>query len=409
MKNGQRKTAFFIAWRYLFSKKTHNIINVISIVSMLGIMVSAAALIIVLSVFNGMQSMIGGWFNAFNPDFEITLKEGKSFAVDSFPKAQIAQIPEVEYVSEIVSDMVLATYDNRQELIRLKGIDKQYATRNDYSKLLIDGKFDLWRGEQPCAVLGTVIAGKFIIQLNDYELLKLYYPKRTKKNLANPADAFNTLYLFPTGVFCTNTSYDQDYVFCPIEFARELMRYEGEVTSMEVHLRDHNSTTKCQEKIQALVGPNYQVRNKYQQEETLFKTMHSERMVIFVILAFILLVAAFNIIGSLGMLIMEKQSDTQTLRTIGASTPLIQRIFLYEGLCTSFLGGILGIVLGVIICLIQQIFHVVKLGGSGYIIQYYPVEMHFTDFLLVLATVLVISLLTSLIPANKLKRIPSHK
>jgi len=409
LKNGQRKTAFFIAWRYLFSKKTHNIINVISIVSMLGIMVSAAALIIILSVFNGMQSMIGGWFNAFNPDFEITLKEGKSFAVDSFPKAQIAQIPEVEYVSEIVSDMVLATYDNRQELIRLKGIDKQYATRNDYSKLLIDGKFDLWRGEQPCAVLGTVIAGKFIIQLNDYELLKLYYPKRTKKNLANPADAFNTLYLFPTGVFCTNTSYDQDYVFCPIEFARELMRYEGEVTSMEVHLRDHNSTTKCQEKIQALVGPNYQVRNKYQQEETLFKTMHSERMVIFVILAFILLVAAFNIIGSLGMLIMEKQSDTQTLRTIGASTPLIQRIFLYEGLCTSFLGGVFGIVLGVIICLIQQIFHVVKLGGSGYIIQYYPVEMHFTDFLLVLATVLVISLLTSLIPANKLKRIPSHK
>lgn len=411
MKNGQHRTAFFIAWRYLFSKKKHNIINVISIVSLLGIMVSAAALIIVLSVFNGMQGMIGGWFNAFNPDFEITIKEGKSFAVDSFPKEQIAQLPEVKHVSEIVSDMVLATYDDRQELIRLKGVDRTYSTRNDYGKMLIDGTFDLWRGEQPCAVLGTIIAGKFIIQLNNYDLVKLYYPKRTKKNLANPAEAFNTLYLYPTGVFCTNTSYDEDYVFCPIEFARELMRYEGEVTAIEVQLHDHVNVDKCQDNIKKIAGPEFNVRNKYEQEESLFKTMKSERMVTFVILAFILLVAAFNIIGSLGMLIMEKQNDTNTLRTMGASNALIQRIFLYEGLSTSLLGGLLGLLLGSIICILQQTLHIVKLGGQGsnYIISYYPVDMHATDFLLVLATILVISLITSIIPAKKIKQISSHK
>lgn len=376
---------------------------------MLGIMVSAAALIVVLSVFNGMQGVISGWFNAFNPDFEITLKEGKSFATDAFPKQELERLPEVAHVSEIVSDMVLVTYNDRQELIRLKGIDHRYAARNDYDGMLIDGTFDLQRSGQPCAVLGTVAAGKLLIQLNSYDLLKLYYPKRTKKNLANPADAFNTRYLIPTGVFCTNTNYDQDYVFCPIEFARDLMLYEGEATSMEVQLKDHVNPAKCQSKIQHIVGDAYDVKNNYQQEETLFKTMQSERLVIFVILSFILLVAAFNIIGSLGMLIMEKQRDTGILKMLGAPASMIQRIFLYEGLSTSLLGGILGMVLGAIICLLQQTLHIVKLGGNGsnYIIPYYPVEMHIGDFAITLSTLLVISLLTSIIPALKIKKIPT--
>ncbi len=405
MKPRQRKTALFISLRYLFSKKKHNIINVISLVSMLGIMVCSAALIVVLSVFNGMEEMISGWFNAFNPDFEITLVEGKAFEVDSFPKAEIMQLPEVAAVSEVVSDLVLTSYQDRQEILRLKGVDAQYTERNHYDRMLIDGTFDLQRGGQACAVLGTGAAGRLLIHLNSYERLKIYYPKRTKKNLADPTSAFNTEYLYPTGVFCTNTSYDQDYVFCPIEFARTLMMYEGEVTSIEVQLKAQTDANAVQKKIQSLLGERYKVQNKFQQEASLFKTMQSEKLIIYVILAFILLVAAFNIIGSLGMLILEKQDDVQVLRCMGASTSLIQRIFLYEGMATSLLGGLGGLVLGLVICFLQQTFHIVKLGSGGeYLISYYPVQMHGTDFILVLATTLVISLLTSILPASRLRK-----
>lgn len=405
MKTALRKTALFISTRYLFSKKKHNVINVLSVVSMLGIMVSSAALVVVLSVFNGMQNMIGGWFNAFNPDFEVTLVEGKSFAMEDFPKSKIAALPEVDKVYEVVSDMVLTTYQERQELLKIKGVEKDYVTDNHYENLLIDGTFDLQRGTEPCAVLGTAVAGRLLVNLKAYDRMKLFYPKRTKKNLANPADAFNTELLTPTGVFCTNTNYDQELVFCPIEFARALMRYEDEATSVEVQLKKNADYKKTQAEIQRIVGDKYMVQNKYQQEASLFKTMQSEKLIIYVILAFILLVAAFNIIGSLGMLVLEKQQDTLILRTMGADNGLIQRIFLYEGMLISAIGGIAGMLLGALICLLQQIFHIVKLGGpdSNYLIPYYPVQMKVTDFLIVLVTVLVISLLTSLLPARKLK------
>lgn len=405
MNTGQQKTAFFFAWRYLFAKKQHNIINVISLISVLGILVSSAALIIVLSVFNGMEEMIGGWFNAFNPDFEITLTEGKSFDINDFPTDKITSLPEVAAVDEVVSDLVLTTYGDRQELLRLKGVTPDYIARHQYGDMLVDGTFDFYRGEQPCAVVGNIAAGTLMINLRSYDLLKIYYPKRTKKNLADPTNAFNTRYLYPTGVFATNTDNDRSYVLCPIEFVRDLMQYERQVTSVEVQLKNLNHYKKCQDKIQKIVGTDFKVKNKYEQEETLFKTMQSEKLIIYVILAFILLVAAFNIIGSLGMLILEKRSDTTVLRNMGAPANMIQKIFLYEGMLISFVGGIAGMLIGAVVCLIQQTFHIVKLGNGGnYLIQYYPVSMHLTDFLWVGATILIISLITSSIPALTLKR-----
>ena len=410
MELSQQKTAGFIALRYVFSKKKHNIINVISLVSMLGIMVSSAALVVVLSVFNGMEEMIGGWFNSFNPDFKITLVEGKSFPVDSFPMDALRRMPEVEAVDEVVSDMALITYNDRQELLTIKGVGDDYVSRNRLDEILIDGKFDLWQGEQPCVVAGAVAAGKLQINLLNYELMKTYYPKRTKKNLARAADAFNTRYLFPTGVFMSNTNYDDDVIFCPIAFARDLMHYEGEVTSVEVKLRPSVHYAKCQKEVEKVVGDRFKVQNKYQQEASLFKTMQSEKLIIYIILAFILLVAAFNIIGSLGMLMLEKKDDMAVLRHLGAGESLIRRVFLYEGVAVSFVGGLLGVLLGVVICLIQQIFHVVKIGdgSTGYIIPYYPVHIRVTDLLLVLLTILIVSLLTSFLPARKLKQATSN-
>ena len=401
----QHKTALFFALRYLFAKKQHNIINVISLISMIGIMVSGAALIIVLSVFNGMEQMIGGWFNAFNPDFEITLAEGKSFATEAIPMDKIASLPEVATVHEVVSDLTLATYGECQELVRLKGVSPDYLNREGYANMLIDGNFDFYHGQQPCAVVGSIAAGKLRLNLLSYDLMKLYYPKRTKKNLSNPADAFNTRYIYPTGVFNTNTTHDQTIVFCPIEFVRDLMQYEGQLTSLEVQLKNSKDYAKVQPRIQKLAGDRFIVKNKYQQEETLFKTMQSEKLIIYVILAFILLVAAFNIIGSLGMLILEKRSDTRVLRNMGAPDSLLSRIFLYEGVLISCIGGLAGMVLGAIICLIQQTFHVVKLGGGDhYLIQHYPVNMQFTDFIWVGITILAISLITSCIPALAMRR-----
>ncbi len=400
------KTALFLAWRYLFSKKEHNIINVISGISMIGIMVSTAALVVVLSVFNGMSDIIGGWFNALHADYEITLREGKSFATDSFPIQQLRQIPGVKTVNEIVCDLSLANYDDRQELLYLKGVPDNYFQTNHFEGMLVDGDTALYKLRQPCAIMGTGSAGKLEVNLLSYTLMKMYYPKRTKKNFANAAEAFNTRYIIPNGVICTNTNYDENYIFCPISFVRELMDYEGEVTSLEIQLKEGGNTAKVRKQIADLAGEKYLLKDQQEQEDSLYKTMKSEKFMIYLILAFILILAAFNIIGALGMLILEKKTDTAVLFSMGASKSLIQKVFIYEGIMVSALGGLAGTLLGALICFLQQTFHIVKLGGGGahYIIPYYPVQIRFTDLLVVLFTILVISLLTSIIPAYNLKK-----
>lgn len=400
------KTALFLAWRYLFSKKEHNIINVISGISMIGIMVSTAALVVVLSVFNGMSDIIGGWFNALHADYEITLREGKSFATDSFPIQQLRQIPGVKAVNEIVCDLSLANYDDRQELLYLKGVPDNYFQTNHFEGMLVDGDTALYKLRQPCAIMGTGSAGKLEVNLLSYNLMKMYYPKRTKKNFANAAEAFNTRYIIPNGVICTNTNYDENYIFCPISFVRELMDYEGEVTSLEIQLKEGANTAKVRKQIADLAGEKYLLKDQQEQEDSLYKTMKSEKFMIYLILAFILILAAFNIIGALGMLILEKKTDTAVLFSMGASKSLIQKVFIYEGIMVSALGGLAGTLLGALICFLQQTFHIVKLGGGGahYIIPYYPVQIRFIDLLVVLFTILVISLLTSIIPAYNLKK-----
>ena len=400
------KTALFLAWRYLFSKKEHNIINVISGISMIGIMVSTAALVVVLSVFNGMSDIIGGWFNALHADYEITLREGKSFATDSFPIQQLRQIPGVKAVNEIVCDLSLANYDDRQELLYLKGVPDNYFQTNHFEGMLVDGDTALYKLRQPCAIMGTGSAGELEVNLLSYTLMKMYYPKRTKKNFANAAEAFNTRYIIPNGVICTNTNYDENYIFCPISFVRELMDYEGEVTSLEIQLKEGANTAKVRKQIADLAGEKFLLKDQQEQEDSLYKTMKSEKFMIYLILAFILILAAFNIIGALGMLILEKKTDTAVLFSMGASKSLIQKVFIYEGIMVSALGGLAGTLLGALICFLQQTFHIVKLGGGGahYIIPYYPVQIRFTDLLVVLFTILVISLLTSIIPAYNLKK-----
>lgn len=399
-------TPFFIAWRYLFSKKKHNIVNIISIISTVGIAVSAAALIIVLSVFNGIEGLITHSFNSFNPDIEITPVSGKSIAVDSFPFQQINNIKEVKSVHEIVSDLTLLTYKEQQVIAKLKGVDSRYITGRKMDDLLLEGDFLLTQDQFNFGVAGAGIAAIIQINLSEIEPLKIYYPKRTKRNFVNPADAFHERRLIPSGVFATFSQYDDEYIFCDIAFARMLMDYQNLCTSVEVFVDKENKLENVTQEIKEMLGTDYLVRDKYQQEELLFKTMKSEKFMIFLILSFILLIAAFNIISTMGMLIVEKKEDIAVLSSLGATRKFVTRIFVFEGLSISFLGGFVGMLAGALICFIQDTFHLISFGnGEGfYITDHYPVNLQGGDFLLVFVTILLISLLASYFPAKIIKK-----
>jgi ABC-type lipoprotein release transport system permease subunit len=412
VKRADNSTAFFIAWRYFFlkkrdksrAKKPHNI-QVIAAISTLGILVSSAALIIVLSAFNGLEGLIMSNVNAFNADLKIEPKEGKSFSIDSFPFEQIRQISSVKEVHEVVSDLTLLTYQDRQVMIEIKGVDATYGTDNQMDSIIIDGDYLLKKDDIYYGIVGAMAAGNIQLNLNSPEPLKLYYPQRNRKNLSNPANAFHTQLLYPAGVFMTYTEYDERFLFADIDFVRQLMDYEGECTSVEVLLKEKSDLGKVQNQIKKILGDKWTIRDRYQQEETLFKTMKSEKLMIVVILGFIMLLSTFNIIGTLGMLIVEKKRDIVILHNIGATKSFIKKVFLFEGLLVSMTGGMLGLVIGFTITLLQKTLHIVKLGneGSHYIINYYPVELRLSDFGLVFLTLFIISLIVSIIPVKHIK------
>ena len=411
MKSNSLHTARFIGLRYLFSKKKHHAINVISIISMLGIMVSSAALIIVLSVFNGMEGLVRTSFNSFNPDYQILPKEGKVFSTDTFPMTELQKLDGVQAVFEVVADMTLMTYNEKQLLVSVKGVSPDYLQGTGIDTLLIDGNATLQYSEGPAAVLGAVAAGNIQLNLHSPEQLKVYYPKRLLKNLADPTKAFNIDYVIPAGVFASYTEYDEKYVFVPLDFARSIMNYENEVTSVELKLKNTKDYAKIRHSVENILGDHYLLKDKYQQEESLYKTMKSEKLMVFVILAFILVVAGFNMIGTLSMLIIEKKDDLSVLYAMGARKSLVRKVFMVQGGFISLLGGFIGLLLGLLICFLQIKFHIVGLGdgSAGYLINYYPVRIEWLDFVLVMLTILIISIITSYIPIRYMKNIVVDK
>lgn len=411
MKSNSFQTARFIGLRYLFSPKKHHAINVISIISMVGIMVSSAALIIVLSVFNGMEGLVRSSFNSFNPDYQILPKEGKVFSTDTFPMAELQKLEGVQAVFEVVSDMTLMTYNEKQLLVSVKGVSPDYLHSTGVDSLLIDGNATLQYSEGPAAVMGAIAAGNIQLNLHSPEQLKVYYPKRLLKNLSDPARAFNIDYLIPAGVFASYTEYDEKYVFVPLDFARSIMNYENEVTSIELKLKNPKDYIKIRASIEKVLAGNYILKDKYQQEESLYKTMKSEKLMVFVILAFILVVAGFNMIGTLSMLIIEKKDDLSVLYAMGARKSLVRKIFMVQGGFISLWGGLAGLLIGLLICFLQMKFHIVGLGdgSAGYLINYYPVQLEWMDFVMVLFTILIISIITSYIPIRYMKNIVVDK
>ena len=389
----------FVARRYLFSKKSHNIINIISAISLVGVMVCTMALIIVLSVFNGFDSLIKSMFSNFDPDIKITPAQGKVFDPQTDTLKRISQLSYVDCVCETLEENVLLEYDKHMQPATLKGVSEQYSRLTGIDTTIISGEFVLDNGRRQMAVLGAGLAYYLSVNVNFISSIRIYVPKRNGRISMNPERAFSNSYIFPSGIFAIQQEIDNRYMIVPIDFARNLLDYSTQVSALELKLKPGTDRDRARDEISAIVGSDYVVRTQYQQHEMLYKVMKSEKFVIFLILTFILIIGSFNMIGSLSMLIIDKKNDIATLNSLGFDRKGIQRIFIYEGWIISIGGAILGLLLGLLVCWLQQTYGFLKLDSMGtFVVSNYPVKIVWTDLLLALATVVVIGLLASWYP-----------
>jgi lipoprotein-releasing system permease protein len=392
---------FYISRRYLFAKKSHNVINIISIISLIGVATGVAALVIVLSVFNGFDSLIKKLYSNIDAEIKVQLVEGKAFSVANPEIEKLRSLTGIAVFSEILEENALFRYKERQHIGMIKGVSRNYAELTGIDSMVIDGQFQLWRGSQYLAVMGQGVAYYLNANLAQFDPLTVYVPKRGKVSSISPAGEFVIKGIMPSGVFAIEQEFDSKYVIVPIEFARILLDYKDEATSIELKSQNGVNIEALREKVQALVGSKYKVLNRYQQNESLYRTMKSEKFAIGLILSLILVIASFNIIGSLSMLILDKRKDVETLRNIGADNELIQKIFLVEGMLITMGGTFVGTVFGLIICWLQSTFGLVKLQGTGsFIIDAYPVDIQMFDISIVLATVITIGYLAARFPVR---------
>lgn len=389
----------FVARRYLFSKKSHNIINVISGISLVGVAVCTMALIIVLSVFNGFDDLIKSMFSNFDPDIKITPAQGKVLDPADPNLQKVSQLSCVDIVCETLVENVLLEYDKHMNPGIIKGVSEQYNKLTGIDTTVINGTYTLNDGHRPMAVVGAGLAYYLSVNVNFVSPLLIYVPKRSGRISVNPERAVNKSYIYPSGIFAIQQEIDTRYMIVPIDFVRNLLEYPTQASALEIKLKPGSDPAKSYEQIAQTVGSEYVVRTQYQQHEMLYKVMKSEKFAIYLILTFILIIGSFNMIGSLSMLIIDKKNDIKTLSHIGLSKKGIRRIFAAEGRMISIGGAIVGLILGLLVCWLQQTFGFLKLDSMGsFVISNYPVKMIWTDFVLVLATVVGIGLLASWYP-----------
>ncbi|MCF8227566.1 MAG: FtsX-like permease family protein [Bacteroidales bacterium] len=397
---------FYIAKRYLISKKSHNIINIISGISVSGITLGTMALIIILSVFNGFENLVISLFNTFNPDLKIEIKEGKTFTTDQLPADEIKSLPGVVSFTEVVEDNALVQYDDKQHIVTIKGLGDNFNSAA-LDSMMIDGRFQLKSKGRNFAVLGAGVAYFLGVNITDFSSpLSIYVPSRTRSPSLSFENAFNEKNIMPAGVFSIQQDFDTRYILVPIDFARELMEYSNQLSSIEIGTKAGADIKSIQSRVEELAGNEFRVQNRFQQQELLYKIMRSEKWVSFLILTFILIIATFNLIGSLSMLILDKKKDIAVLHSMGANNKLIRKIFLVEGMMISLLGGILGLLLGGVITWLQMEFGLLRLGsGEGsFVVDYYPVDMQFMDFVYIFLTVALIGLISAWMPVRQISR-----
>jgi len=399
------RLSVYIAKRYLFSKKTNNIINIITKVSISSVTIGALALIVVLSVFNGFEKLVLTLSNTIIPDIQISANEGKTFDAFTIPSDKIKKLNGVLYYSEVIEENALLQYKSKQFLATLKGVGGDYQKMTRLDTMIVQGKYLLKNENAYYAIVGQGIANNLSINPNDFLTpITVYIPKRGRSVSLDPTEAFNSENMLSSGIFSIQQEYDIKYVFVPIEFTRLLLDYKNEVTSIEIGLAPNAKKEEVQKQIQQLVGNQFKVKNRFQTQEILYKVIKSEKWAVFFILTFILLIATFNIIGSISMLIIDKKKDIETLSSMGADLKLIRRIFLMEGMLISFIGAISGLILGTIICLIQIKFGLLKIGAAGsFVINDYPVHIQLMDYVYVFFTVIIIGYFAAWYPVRQIK------
>ena len=411
----------FIARRYLFAKKTHNVINIISYISVIGIALGAFALVVVLSVTNGFNSFIKSMYTSFDSDIRITVVEGKVFDPTSEAFQEVKTLESIASYSDVLEDNVMISYqpfrkindsdkipNPRLAIGRMKGVDDGYTQTSDIETLIdtfyYKGEFKLRFGSVEQAVLGGGLADQLGLERSFMTPLKIWIPKRGKRiSVANPAESMLQEFIYPAGVFRADKNIDSKYLFTTIEFARYMLDYTVEVSAIEIRLKKNVNSDKVQQQIQEMLGPSFSVKTRLQQNETLYRVMTSEKFAIYLILIFMAVIISFNIVGSLTMLMVDKKKDVATLQSMGADTGLVKRIFLYEGWFISIVGALIGVTLGVIVCLMQQYFKIISMP-SGFLIDAYPVEIQVLDVLVVLAMVVAMGYLIARIPVSYLAK-----
>lgn len=370
------------------------------------------ALIIVLSVFNGFEQLIVSLFNSFNPDLAITVKKGKTFNFDEFPSDEIRDIPGVYVLTQVVEENALFKYRDKQYIATIKGVSEDFESMTGLDTMLIKGEFNLYERDKPRMILGAGVSYYLGVSLNDkLNPIVVYIPRREGRIGVRAEQAFNTERIFPSAVFSIQQDFDTKYTVVPIEFARKLLDYSTEVTSVELAIEDGYDVEKIKSQVLKILGDNYEVKNRFEQQELLYKIMQSEKWAIFLILTFILIIATFNVISSLTMLILDKKKDIAVLHSMGASNKLIKRIFLFEGTMISIGGAFLGLFLGGAISLVQQEFGLISLGdGTGtFVIDAYPVQIQIFDFLMVFITVIILGLLAAWYPVRQISNKYLHQ
>lgn len=400
---------FYIAKRYLFSKKSHNAINVISAISVCGVALATLALVCTLSVFNGFQDLVATFFTAFDPQLKVTAVKGKVFDGQDPRILQIRELPEVELCSESLEDNIMVQYQDKQTMAVLKGVEDNFDRLTPIDSILFGrGELILHDEVVDYAIPGIQLLSTLGASICFLDPLEIYAPKRgAKVNLANPSTAFSTGQLFSSGlVFAVNQEkYDGSYILTSLRFARDLFQYTSEVSAINLKLKPEADTDAVKEKIEQILGEDFCVSDRYEQQADTFRIMEIEKLISYLFLTFILVIASFNVIGSLSMLIIDKRDDVNTLRNLGANDNQIVRIFLFEGRMISFIGASLGVVLGLFLCWLQQKYGLIALGSSGtFVVDAYPVSVHLTDVIVIFITVLAVGFLSVWYPVRFLSK-----
>ena len=401
------KLAPFIAKRYLFAKKSHNVINIISAISAIGMAIGTAALIIIMSVYNGFDSLIRSMLSNVEPDLMITPATGKVFVPEGETYDWIYDQPSVKNMCGVLQEQVFINYDGQQGLAKAKGVDWIYEDETPLKDHIRDGEFKLHRGDVPLASVGAGLAYGMGINPRFVSPMEIYFPSRTRRlSMANPISSIESIKVWPSSIFSVNNEVDAELMILPIEKMRELLEYDDEVSAVEIRLAegtDGKELKRLQKEISTMLGPDFKVKDRFQQNESLYKMMRYEKAAIYMILIFIIIIIAFNIFGSLSMLIIEKRGDIETLRSLGAQDRLIRRIFVLEGWMISLTGLAAGLVAGTVFALLQQHFGFIKMPGQ-FIVQAYPVILSWTDILLTVIGVAAIGYIIALLPVASFYR-----